>query len=316
MLKRAASQLRPLFLPSGKDCKLKAAPRSVCAGGNNAGKLIDSRRRCDKKDASSFKRFPRSEASSSFDEAGTMNDGISEKTSFPGPSLYRLRDPDRRIVARATVVLRRLAWPLLGGLVLLLAFLSAALVRFGSLPAVWAFMSNQPVYCETARVDLGVIGPQEQRTVCYRLKSITDEPVKVLGIETSCVCVAADREAFPIEIGPSEEKNLLVKVYRPVASGPFEYRIRAFLDQGASELHLSFFGEVREVSRLVGGWIRHETGLDCFGCAILCAGCDWTGTDYEERFFGAVFATRGSARGVLYKRANEVPDFHISSRGA
>lgn len=132
------------------------------------------------------------------------------------------------------------------GLVLFFAglLLGHAFWRTGSLALVWPYLAGQRLFFEPTDISLGAL-PRETQAVQRELRVINtgSKPLRVLGAQRSCACVALDE--FPIAVPAGDEVHLRLQIGMPGKPMPFEHYLKFFSDEsGCSAVVVTIRGSV------------------------------------------------------------------------
>ncbi len=132
------------------------------------------------------------------------------------------------------------------GITLLFVCLLGGYARWqtGSLALVWPYLAGQRLLFEPTRIGLGDI-PQGTQSVEREVRVINSgsKPLRVLGGQRSCACVALDE--FPILIPAGDEARLRLGIGMPREPMAFEYFIKFFSDEsGFSPVVITIRGSI------------------------------------------------------------------------
>ena len=103
------------------------------------------------------------------------------------------------IVARAVAFPREWVAGLAGVLVVVLGFTGWAMVRFGSVPDAVSFLKGKRILAAPEVISLDRQANGTRCPVKIRLRNLADQPVRIIGAETFCACVATTN--LPVLIG-------------------------------------------------------------------------------------------------------------------
>ncbi len=142
---------------------------------------------------------------------------------------------------------RRLALrcALIGGVAL--AALAGALVwRFGTPGLALAWLRGERLVLSPAEADLGECQPRTEHVARFTLANLTDRPVRVVGGEQSCACVALDE--LPVEVAARGSGEISVQFF-VAGEGLYAQQLLLYIDDD---------GELKTVSARVTARIRQE----------------------------------------------------------
>lgn len=159
----------------------------------------------------------------------TGNGGLRRfiRLTFKTDSIARLRHlprPDER--GFAVTRIRRYG----------IAILSPTLIAAFVLGIMWATSTRSTVFFFGGPPELFAISPSpimsfhakagQAVTVEYRLKNISNQPVRIVGANSSCGCTMVTN-SFPLECGPGDSVKILVqmKVGQPARDGEFVQKV-------------------------------------------------------------------------------------------
>jgi len=114
-------------------------------------------------------------------------------------------------LAETRASLCRRLLPIAGGIsAVAIGFLAWALMNFGSRHDAWLYARGARVVIEPAtfRTQSGKSG--DTRKAVFVIRNLTSEPVRVLGVTTSCSCLSTDE--LPVTIGPRSSRPMRVSI--------------------------------------------------------------------------------------------------------
>lgn len=93
-------------------------------------------------------------------------------------------------------------------------FVAWSLLRFGSVAWGWAYVEGASVIPEAGTLHAGDVVVGVESVVRFRLKNLAGTPVRVVGAQASCGCVAVDD--LPLTLPPGESAHLSIR-FTPLA---------------------------------------------------------------------------------------------------
>jgi hypothetical protein len=116
---------------------------------------------------------------------------------------------------------------------LLLAALGGGWVvaTYGSLRAAVAAMSGQKLFIEPDLLDLGTTRAGDTRTVVVRATNYSAQPVRIIGGNSDCSCVAT--RDLPVTVGAGETRELTIQIAPPHSAGVFQRRGYLLVEDGS-----------------------------------------------------------------------------------
>ena len=100
--------------------------------------------------------------------------------------------------------------------------------RTGSMGRVWPYLAGQRLLIEPMHLELGDVGKGKSLERELRVLNLGSKPVKLVGSQSSCGCVAMDE--FPIVIPAGADYALKLKIGTSDKSGPFAHTVKFFSD--------------------------------------------------------------------------------------
>jgi hypothetical protein len=119
-------------------------------------------------------------------------------------------------------------------------------MRFGSLTDAWRYAQGHRLLVEPSRLDVGEGAPGDSRESSFTVRNLSSAPVRLIGVTSSCECVATD--VLPVTIAPRGRATLHVHVH---LTGPAPRTVEQSLiyrtdhDQ-AGTLRVEVVGRVRD----------------------------------------------------------------------
>ncbi len=115
-----------------------------------------------------------------------------------------------------TTAKRRSAWVrfapgILGFGAVVAAGLGWSLIRFGSLTDAWRYAGGERIFFDRPMIELDAGKPGEERAAEFRVRNLSDAPVQILGVQTSCNCVAPD--VLPATVPPRGSLSLRLRLH-------------------------------------------------------------------------------------------------------
>lgn len=106
------------------------------------------------------------------------------------------------------------------GLSLLFLGLAAgfSLIRFGSIRAGQAWVQGLKIYAENWRIEEDYELKDETKSMNFKIRNISSDPVSILGFRNSCTCTLVDSIPHVIEPNGTIEVNVLIRI-DPARSG-------------------------------------------------------------------------------------------------
>ena len=101
-------------------------------------------------------------------------------------------------------------------------------VGAGSMGRVWPYLAGQRLLIEPMHLELGDVGKGKSLERELRVLNLGSKPVKLVGSQSSCGCVAMDE--FPIVIPAGADYALKLKIGTSDKSGPFAHTVKFFSD--------------------------------------------------------------------------------------
>ncbi len=114
-------------------------------------------------------------------------------------------------LAKTRAGLFRRLLPIVGGVAAVaIGGLAWSLINFGSLHDAWLYARGARVVIEPAtfRTQSGKSG--DTRKAVFVIRNLTGEPVRVLGVTTSCSCLSTDE--LPVTIAPRSSRPMRVSI--------------------------------------------------------------------------------------------------------
>jgi Protein of unknown function (DUF1573) len=140
----------------------------------------------------------------------------------------------------------RLAWPISATLAILLTCGGVALatvVRFGSIHKAIQYANGLRLSVDETTKSFGVAAPGQRLGVSFTLTNLGGEPIRVLGCQTDCSCVAVDADPFDLEAGRPRKFDISIEMPRHV--GPVERPVIVFTNApGQEQVKLVVVGRV------------------------------------------------------------------------
>ncbi len=116
--------------------------------------------------------------------------------------------------------------------------------RTGSMGLVWPYLAGQRLLVEPTHLDLGDVGRGEALERELRILNLGSKPLKLVGSQNSCGCIAMDD--FPIEIAGGGKRSLRLGIGTPVEPSEFEHTVKLFSsERGYSVVVVTISGESR-----------------------------------------------------------------------
>lgn len=109
---------------------------------------------------------------------------------------------------------RTLAWIMgiiCGGALIATIGASWLTIQYGSLDVAAAYLRGENLVFSPRAIDVGTARPGERREYLLRLINLSEERVSVIGVQTSCRCVAPSG-SLPFEIAGHASHSLPVNV--------------------------------------------------------------------------------------------------------
>ena len=119
-----------------------------------------------------------------------------------------------------------------------------SVIRFGNVSRGLAYVRGSVLVPDESMIELGNIPGDKTVEAVFQVKSVSGQPVTILGGKAECSCVMSD--AFPIEVGPLASVPIRVQFRpRPVdVNSRIEHRILLYLDTDSAPVLLSFGANV------------------------------------------------------------------------
>ncbi len=103
------------------------------------------------------------------------------------------------LVKRGSAVPRELLAGTAGVLIVVLGFVGWSIVRFGGVSDAVSYLNGKRILAVPEVISLGRQANGTRCPVRIRLRNLADQPVRIIGAETSCACVATTN--LPVLIG-------------------------------------------------------------------------------------------------------------------
>jgi len=119
---------------------------------------------------------------------------------------------------------------------------------FRSFAAAASFARGDEVFLEEASQELGVVREGEKRTIDFRLRNLTSQPIKILDSRMSCSCTSA--QMLPESMLPGQI-TLVHIAFDPPASKRGQRvteLVKLFTSSSQVELNMSFSAMIEEPS--------------------------------------------------------------------
>ncbi len=101
----------------------------------------------------------------------------------------------------------------LGGLVLFLMLLGCAVLKFGGLVSLTAYLNGESVCIHPKTLDLGPNEAGTETIAMFRMQNLTSREISVVGEKSSCRC--AFSEHIPITAAPGKTVDVKITVRLP-----------------------------------------------------------------------------------------------------
>ena len=125
----------------------------------------------------------------------------------------------------------------------LAALLLAGVHGFGSVASAVAYLRGNRLIPDEFAKNIGSATEAGHPSVTFCLTNWTQQPIKVLGAQTSCTCLMASD--LPAVVPPQGQFTLRLSARAKSGLGPYSTQVRLFTDHGASDLVLNVGGVFR-----------------------------------------------------------------------
>lgn len=131
----------------------------------------------------------------------------------------------------------------------IVVFVAWSLLRFGSVAWGWAYVEGAAVVPEAGTVHAGDVVAGMETVVCFRLRNLAATPVRVVGAQASCGCVAVDD--LPLALPPGESADLSIRFTPPARDVGKTIRHYVLLALDVDHPPVSLWAKARVASRSV-----------------------------------------------------------------
>ena len=126
----------------------------------------------------------------------------------------------------------------------------------GSVGAVREYFDGASLVASSPEIDLGSVPAGTTREVNGHVRNVTDEPIRILAVRTSCSCTTASSK-FPLLVPAKEEAQIPFIIHNDVkTAGSFEYTAVVICDKGevwpVFRIHVEVVGPIKAVAPKVG----------------------------------------------------------------
>lgn len=123
---------------------------------------------------------------------------------------------------------------------LVVASLSWAHWRFGSITHAVAWINGQKIQVDNPVRDLGTVDRDKEIKVEFGLINLGKEPMKIVGANVSCACILPPH--FPIVLEPFATTPITFNLTSPSKAEPIEQTINLYIDGDVPALQLKITG--------------------------------------------------------------------------
>lgn len=111
---------------------------------------------------------------------------------------------------------------------------ASACYQFGSLANLGLYLGGHDFAVRPTVADVGAGLRGEKRTVFVHVRNLAFRTIRVVGMDTTCNCLAVD--GLPVEIEPRQAIDLELSVYLESSSGDIK-QIATLMFDNAGKLH-------------------------------------------------------------------------------
>ena len=112
----------------------------------------------------------------------------------------------------------------------------AGIRQFGSVSAALAYLRGDGLIPDVYTRSFGIVDKNERPTIEFSLTNYTEQPIKVVGSNSSCTCLVTSD--LPMVVPPHARSTLRVAARSRSRPGPYSERIHLLTETGVSELVL------------------------------------------------------------------------------
>jgi Protein of unknown function (DUF1573) len=115
-----------------------------------------------------------------------------------------------------------------------------AILHFGSVASSLAYLRGEGLIPDAYARSFGTVSKRTRPSVEFSLTNYTEQPIKVLGSNSSCTCLVTSD--LPMVIPPSGRAILKVSARAKSRLGPYSERVSILTDSSESKLVLNVQG--------------------------------------------------------------------------
>lgn len=112
-------------------------------------------------------------------------------------------------------------------LIILVGIERLAAYRFGSISNALKYIRGSRCVFSPDVIDVGTVSKRIPQSAVVTAYNLSARRMSVVGVNSSCSCIATEEFPVTLEIGETRQIHLIV---RPAASGPFERTITFYTD--------------------------------------------------------------------------------------
>lgn len=117
-----------------------------------------------------------------------------------------------------------------------------AYLQTGRVAAILPYLGGQRIFIDPLEVSFGRQPPGALLDLGVTLSNRSGQPVRALGSQVECTCMATDD--FPLSVEAGQDRRLTLKLRLPKQEGPFEKHVTYFVDQSGSQFLVHVVGHV------------------------------------------------------------------------
>jgi hypothetical protein len=114
--------------------------------------------------------------------------------------------------------------------------LVVAVIFFGSLDSALGYLSGRSLLVTPVERFIGEVEASQQVTTAFLLRNISGEPIRILGADASCGCVAI--EDLPVTVPANESQSIRISLRGSAKPGVQRETATLICDDSASQLTL------------------------------------------------------------------------------